>query len=160
LATYVERFSGVRRTRGATNPSSNCRQKLFSDDDKVELSVWKGAPCSVLVGCNSRLIAGGCDGGGELARPKSGSPKLRKRKRGRKETIAHSLWVWHWVMLCCCSSGSSGGPTTKKCEVHRQPTHRFFHGIEISASLCNNTTHYTLYNRVKCRGKACSVEHI
>jgi hypothetical protein len=92
LATYVERFSGVRRTRGATNPSSNCRQKLFSDDEKVELSVWKGAPCSVLVGCNSRLIAGGCDGGGELARPKSGSPKLRKRKRGRKETIAHSLW--------------------------------------------------------------------
>ena len=94
-----EVLGGVRRTRGATNPSSNCRQKLFSGDEKVELSVWKGAPCSILVGCNSRLIAGGCDGGGELARPKSGSPKLRKRKRGRKKQLSTAFRNYHLYAL-------------------------------------------------------------
>jgi hypothetical protein len=87
-AVCAEVLGGVRRICGANNSSSSCRQNLFGGDERVELSARKGAPRSILVGCNYRSRAGGCDGGGELERQKSGNPKLIRRKRRRKETIA------------------------------------------------------------------------
>lgn len=87
-AVCAEVLGGVRRICGANNSSSRCRQNLFGGDERVELSAWKEASRSILVDCNSRLIAGGCDGGGEPERQKLGNPKLIKRKRRRKETTA------------------------------------------------------------------------
>lgn len=86
-----EILGGVQRTCEVTNLSSTCHQELFGGDKRIELSARNGTFHSVFVDCNSQLIAGGCDGGRELARPKSGSPKLRKRKRRRKGTITHGF---------------------------------------------------------------------